>query len=186
MPDTPRIIAGRLRGRHLAVPPGPHTRPTAIRLRQAIFDILAHAPWAGGALLEGAAVLDGFAGSGALGLEALSRGATTVTFIEQDRAALAALRRNIESCAAQTETRIIAADMTRPPPGPPQDVIFLDPPYGKDLLPPSLRGLRQAGWLAPGTLVVAEFGRLDPAPDSGAILAQRVHGAGQMIAWREN
>ena len=87
-----RIIAGRWKGRALVAPPGLATRPTSDRARQAIFDQLWHAPWAGRAVVENATVLDGFAGTGAMGLEALSRGAARVFFMEQDRAALAALQ----------------------------------------------------------------------------------------------
>ena len=94
-----RIVAGQWRGRTLAAPAGAATRPTADRVRQALFDMLLHAPWGGRDRVEGAAVLDAFAGTGALGLEALSRGAATATFIERDRAALAALRANIAAWA---------------------------------------------------------------------------------------
>ncbi|HEY5299219.1 MAG TPA: RsmD family RNA methyltransferase [Acetobacteraceae bacterium] len=90
-----RIIAGAWRGRALIAPPGETIRPTADRVRQALFDMLLHAPWAGPDTLKGARVLDAFAGTGALGLEALSRGAAHVTFMERDRAALTALRANI-------------------------------------------------------------------------------------------
>ena len=90
-----RIIAGAWRGRALQTPPGDTTRPTADRVRQALFDMLLHAPWGGRATIDGARVLDVFAGTGAFGLEALSRGAAFATFIEQDRAALVALRANI-------------------------------------------------------------------------------------------
>ena len=87
-----RIITGACRGRALAAPPGDKTRPTADRVRQALFDMLMHAPWAGRTAIEDAQVLDAFAGTGALGLESLSRGAAGASFIERDRAALAALR----------------------------------------------------------------------------------------------
>jgi 16S rRNA (guanine(966)-N(2))-methyltransferase RsmD len=89
-----RIIAGAWRGRALAAPPGLATRPTADRVRQSLFDMILHAAWGGRAVLEGAMVLDAFAGTGALGLEALSRGAESAVFFERDRAALAALRAN--------------------------------------------------------------------------------------------
>src|SRR5271166_2589163 len=95
-----RIVAGRWRGRALQAPQGAGTRPTADRVRQALFDMLMHAPWGGKSLVEGALVLDVFAGTGALGLEALSRGAANAVFVERSRAALAALRGNIDACRA--------------------------------------------------------------------------------------
>ncbi len=95
-----RIIAGSWRGRSLVAPRGDTTRPTADRVRQALFDMLMHAPWAGRSAIEGATVLDGFAGTGALGLEALSRGAGSVCFFESDPEALRALRANIAACKA--------------------------------------------------------------------------------------
>ena len=100
-----RIVAGAWRGRTLVAPPGAATRPTADRVRQALFDMLLHAPWAGRDAIEGAVVLDAFAGTGALGLEALSRGAARAVFIERDRAALAALRANIAACRRARPSR---------------------------------------------------------------------------------
>jgi 16S rRNA (guanine966-N2)-methyltransferase len=124
-------------------------------------------------------VLDGFAGTGALGLEALSRGAAAAWFIEKDRAALAALRANVASCGAG---RVLAADMLRPPPGQPCGLVFLDPPYGRGLLPLAVAALRQAGWLAPGAILVAEAAA-DESPALGELLAERRHGAGRVTVW---
>ena len=92
-------------------PPGQGTRPTADRVRQALFDMLLHAPWGGRAMIEGAVVLDVFAGTGALGLEALSRGAATACFIEQDAAALRALRANVVACRAEGRVQVVARDV---------------------------------------------------------------------------
>ncbi|MFT9160275.1 MAG: RsmD family RNA methyltransferase, partial [Acetobacter sp.] len=133
-----RIIAGARKGRVLVTPEGSATRPTADRVRQALFDMLAHAPWGGADLLAGAHVLDAFAGTGALGLEALSRGAGHATFFETDRAALAALRANIRACGWENRCTVIARDVTAPPrikadqtpAGPvPASLVFVDPPY---------------------------------------------------------
>ena len=110
-----RIIAGAHRGRRLVAPEGDRTRPTADRVRQALFDMLWHAPWAGRERIEGARVLDAFAGTGALGLEALSRGAAQASFIENDRAALAALRANIAGCKEEARCNALAADALKPP-----------------------------------------------------------------------
>ncbi len=179
-----RIIAGSQRGRRLLAPVGAATRPTADRVRQALFDMLAHAPWAENAL-AGGAVLDVFAGSGALGLEALSRGAANAVFIETSRAAREALEANIAACGMNTRARVLAADATRPPPGTPQTLILLDPPYGQGLLAPTLAALEAAGWLAPGCLIAAELGRADPLPpELGPPLADRGHGAARLAVWR--
>jgi 16S rRNA (guanine966-N2)-methyltransferase len=175
-----RIIAGAWRGRTLRAPPGEATRPTAERLRQALFDMLLYAPWGG--RLDGMAVLDAFAGTGALGLEALSRGAAAAWFIERDRAALAALRANVAACQP-SQARVLGGDVLHPPPGSPCDLVFLDPPYGQDLLPRALAALRGAGWIAPAALIVAEAAS-DEAPDLGVLLAERSHGAGRVTIWR--
>ncbi len=179
-----RIVAGAWRGRALSAPPGQTTRPTADRVRQALFDMLLHAPWGGRALMEGALVLDAFAGTGALGLEALSRGAAHATFIEQDRAALSALRANIAACSAAERCTVLPGSALAPPTGPSCGLVFLDPPYGQDLVPRALAALRAAGRLAPGALVVAETGRQEPPPTDAALLADRSHGAARLTIWR--
>jgi 16S rRNA (guanine966-N2)-methyltransferase len=177
-----RIIGGRFRGRRLTAPPGAATRPTSDRVRQALFDMLLHAPWAADAV-TGARVLDAFAGTGALGLEALSRGAAVATFLERDRAALAALRANVAACGAGGSARVIEADALRPPRGSPATLAFLDPPYGQGYLPRAVAALEAAGWLAPDALLVAELGRDEPSPFV-ALLAVRVHGAARLEATR--
>ena len=180
--SAPRIIAGRWKGRRLLAPEGPRTRPTSDRARQAIFDMLWHAPWAGRDRVEGARVLDGFAGTGALGLEALSRGAAHATFLENDPAALAAIRANLLACRG-AEGRVIPADAARPPrAAEPCTLVFLDPPYGMELLPPALAALGRAGWIAPGALLCCELGPGDDAPAEGfREVAQRTHGK---ATWR--
>ncbi len=180
-----RIIAGSLRGRVLSAPPGAATRPTADRARQALFDMLWHAPWAGRAAVDGAHVLDAFAGTGALGLEALSRGAAQVTFIENNKAALKAIRDNIGACRVEAQCRLLVADATRPPPAPaPFSLVFLDPPYGQDLAPRALAALRAAGWIAPGALVVVEVAA-EENPHLPGIIDSRTHGAARIIVLRE-
>jgi 16S rRNA (guanine966-N2)-methyltransferase len=182
-----RIIAGRHRGRALAAPAGEVTRPTAGRLRQALFDMLWHAPWAGRAAIEGAAVLDAFAGSGALGLEALSRGAARAAFCEQDRAALTALRKNIAACREEARALVVVGDATRPPRAAfAATLVFLDPPYAAGLVPAALAALAPAGWIAPGALLVAEIGRDEALdwPGGTTPLAERGHGAGRVVVAR--
>jgi len=178
-----RIIAGAWRGRALQAPPGDATRPTADRVRQALFDRLMHAPWAGRAVLDGARIVDAFAGTGALGLEALSRGAAHATFIECDRAALAALRANVAACRAEARCTVLAADALRPPPGMPAGLVFLDPPYGANLVPQAVTALSAAGWLAPSALIIAEVGRDDPSPVPDP-LDDRIQGAARVTIWR--
>ncbi len=179
-PLSPRIIAGAWKGRKLTAPPGLETRPTGTRARQAVFDILAHAPWCD---LRGAKVLDVFAGTGAYGLEALSRGAASAVFFEQSPAALTALRQNITAC--QANARIIPGNIFAPPPGEPHNLIFLDPPYAQNLIPQALSTLRTRNWLAPGAIIVAEFGLGDEmqTPD---LLAERAHGKARVKIWRED
>lgn len=178
-----RIIAGRYKGRRLASPAGAETRPTADRARQALFDMLMHAPWAEDAV-RGAVVLDCFAGTGALGLEALSRGAATAWFIENGRAALAALRANIATCGAGDLCHVVAADARKPPRGEACGLVFLDPPYGQGLVPLALTALGSAGWIAPDALIVAEVGAAEPPPTESELLAERSHGAARICAWR--
>lgn len=178
-----RIVAGAWRGRGLASPPGEETRPTADRVRQALFDRLMHAPWAGRGAVEGVRVLDAFAGTGALGLEALSRGAGHATFIESGRAALATLRANVAACRAETRCAVLPADALHPPPGQACGLLFLDPPYGRDLVGPALVALQAAGWVAPGALMVAEIGRNDGLPRPNPV-DDRVQGAARVLIWR--
>jgi 16S rRNA (guanine966-N2)-methyltransferase len=181
-----RIIAGRHKGRAIAAPEGDQTRPTSDRARQAIFDIIAHAPWSPG--LAGTRVIDLFAGSGALGLEALSRGAAFCLFVETDEAARGAVRRNIEALNLFGETRLHRRDATalgmRPASaGPPFDLAFLDPPYNAGLAAPAIQALDAGGWLAPAALVVLERSALEARPDlpDYEILDERLWGAAQVL-----
>jgi 16S rRNA (guanine966-N2)-methyltransferase len=180
-----RIVAGIWRGRTLIAPPGSQTRPTADRVRQALFDMLLHAPWGGRDAVEGAHVLDVFAGTGALGLEALSRSAAHVTFIEHDRAALAALRANIAACRVEHCCTVLPVDALGALPNERARLVFLDPPYGHDLVRRAVSHLRTAARLAPDAIMVAETGRDEPAPTSAPLLAERVHGVARISIWRE-
>jgi 16S rRNA (guanine966-N2)-methyltransferase len=155
-----RIIAGRFRGTHLAPvgagDPAAQLRPTSDRVREAVFSILAARP--GGDPVPGARVLDLFAGTGALGLEALSRGAARVAFVEDGAAARAILRRNIEITRTMGETDVWRRDATRlgENRGAPYTLVFLDPPYGRGLGERALASAAAGGWLAPGAVVVWE------------------------------
>jgi 16S rRNA (guanine966-N2)-methyltransferase len=155
-----RITSGAWRGRTLGAPAGRAVRPTADRVRQAIFNRLRHGPFfAGGegGFLEGVAVLDGFAGSGAFGLEALSNGAAAARFLENARPSLAALRANIARLGAEATAGVIAVDATRPPPAPaPHALAFLDPPYRQGLGEAAIAALGARGWFAPSALIIWE------------------------------
>jgi len=162
-----RIVSGRFRGRTLVAPGGSNTRPTADRARQALFDVLAHAPWA--VDFEGARVIDLYAGSGALGFEALSRGAVFGLFVETDEAARGAIRDNVEALHLFGETRVHRRDATDLGPRPasagqPFDLAFLDPPYRLGLGEKTLAELAAHGWLTPGATVVFERGADEPEP----------------------
>jgi 16S rRNA (guanine966-N2)-methyltransferase len=184
MTEGPRIIAGLWKGRKLTAPTGLVTRPTSGRARQAAFDILLHAAWAGHEFVRAARVLDVFAGTGAYGLEALSRGAASATFMELNGQALAAIGANIAACKVAGRTLVVAGDAMRPKPGHPHDLVFLDPPYGQDAVPRALAALRAAGWLAPGAVVVAEFGPEDEPMAGPLILAERRHGKARLLFWK--
>ena len=183
-----RIVGGSHRGRRLVAPPGEKVRPTSDRAREALFNILSHGAFAAeGVPFAEKPVLDAFAGTGALGLEALSRGASEAVFIENDREALIGLRRNIAELDETTRSRVIAADATRPPRAPvPCAVAFLDPPYASGLAEPALSALAAAGWLLPDALAVAEVGAREPfmAPPGFVMLDQRVYGAARLIFLR--
>jgi 16S rRNA (guanine966-N2)-methyltransferase len=182
-----RIVAGAWRGRTLVAPPGQGTRPTADRVRQALFDMIMHAEWGGRALIEGAAVLDVFAGTGALGLEALSRGAASACFIESDPAPLRALRANIKACRAEDRTEVLAVDVVTGAvgrPTRPAGVVFLDPPYGLNLVPRALARLGDAGRIGPDTLIVGETGRDESWVPDEPLLAERHYGAARVVVFR--
>ena len=151
-----RIVGGALRGRRLAGPKSFSIRPTSDRLRETIFDILEHA-YPGS--IEAASVIDLFAGAGALGLEALSRGAARALFVDQGAEARALLRQNIEALGLGGVTRVFRRDARRLGRAPKAErfgLAFLDPPYGQNLAPPALAELARGEWLAPGALVVVE------------------------------
>jgi len=151
-----RIVGGRLGGRILTAPRSQNVRPTSDRLRESLFNILAHGY---GDPVTGARVLDLFAGTGALGLEAMSRGAAFALLIDDGAEARALIRQNVEALGLGGVTRIFRRDATRlgaVHPNAPFGLVFLDPPYRKGLAETSLASLRDGGWLAPGALVIAE------------------------------
>jgi 16S rRNA (guanine966-N2)-methyltransferase len=151
-----RIVGGRLRGRALAAPKSQAVRPTADRLRESVFNILTHAY---GDPVTGARVLDLFAGTGALGLEALSRGAAFALFVDDGAEARALLRENVQTLGLAAVTRIFRRDTTKLGPAHPVEpfgLVFLDPPYGKGLAEKALTSAREGGWLTSDALIVVE------------------------------
>ena len=157
-----RIVSGSLKGRRITTPPGEATRPTSDRARQAVFNILEHAPWSDG--LGGLRVIDLFAGSGAMGLEALSRGASACLFVENDRSAGEAIQANIQAMGQQGPARLLKRDATKLGQNAEAafDMAFLDPPYGKGLGEMALAALTLGGWLRPDALAVLERGAGEP------------------------
>lgn len=177
-----RIVAGTLKGRTVRTPDGRLTRPTSERTREAIFNILAHASWAPS--LEGARVMDCFAGSGALGFEALSRGAAFCLFVETSAQARGCIRSNIENFQLFGATRIhrrSATDLGPKPAGVGDrfDLVFLDPPYGEGLIEPAIAQLEQGNWVSTKAVIVAETAADDqvPAPAGWREASTRVYGA---------
>lgn len=183
-----RIVGGTFRGRPLVAPEGRDAvRPTADRTREAVFNILMHRFQGQGFTFYDARTLDVFAGTGAMGLEALSRGAGRVTFLEQDGAALRALDANVRAMRADEDTDVVKGDATRPPTAPARhELVFLDPPYDRDLLTPALSALARAGWLAPDALCVAEHRFSDDltAPDGFEVLDERRYGKAKVTFLR--
>ncbi len=175
-----RIIAGTWRGRALASlgkgDQGAHLRPTTDRVRESLFSMLAGGRF--GDPIEGARVLDLFAGTGALGLEALSRGADTALFVDDGRVAQRLIRENITKCGAGAEATLAARDATRlgPNPDAPYTLIFLDPPYGKALGEKALVAALAGGWIAKDALVVWEESAAVIPPEGLSLLDERRYG----------
>ena len=175
-----RVTGGRLAGRTLRAPKGLGTRPTTDRVRESLFGALEHAE---GAPLDGARVLDLFAGSGALGIEAVSRGAAFCLFVETAAPARGAIRDNTEGLGLNGVTRLhrrSATSLGAKPAGmgPPFTLAFLDPPYGQGLIAPTLAGLADGVWLARGALAVCEQDRREDAPHAPGFetVAERAYG----------
>jgi 16S rRNA (guanine966-N2)-methyltransferase len=178
-----RIVGGRLKGRALKTPASREIRPTSDRLREAMFDILAHR-YVG--RLEGARVVDLFAGTGALAIEALSRGASFALLVDNGVDARALLRANVEALGLGGVTRIWRADATslgRAPSGPRFDLAFLDPPYDRGFAGLALAGLLDGGWLAPDALVVVEESAKAAmvAPDGLELADERAYGDTKLV-----
>jgi 16S rRNA (guanine966-N2)-methyltransferase len=183
-----RIVGGRHRGRRLSAPPGDTVRPTSDRAREALFDILSHGEFAAeGIPFFEETVLDAFAGTGALGLEALSRGAAQAVFFERNPEALEVLRHNVARLGESARARILPYDATRPPRAGVQcAVVFIDPPYRSGLAAPALGAIAAAGWLAPDALAVIEVRAREELelPAGFARLEERIYGAARLVFLR--
>jgi 16S rRNA (guanine966-N2)-methyltransferase len=184
-----RIVAGKLKGRAIVAPDGMGTRPTSDRARQAIFNVLEHAAWA--EPLQGARVMDLFAGSGALGFEAMSRGAAFALFVETDEDARGAIRDNADAYGLMGATRVhrrSATDLGVRPgsDGEAFDLAFLDPPYAKGLGEQALARLVDGNWLKSGAIVVFERGSDEPEIDTPGYdrLDARDYGAARVLFLR--
>lgn len=176
-----RIIAGIWRGRPLDAPPGQGTRPTADRVRETLFSMLTSRLGS----FEGLRVADLYAGSGALGFEALSRGAAAVTFVENDRAAAATIRRNGERLGASQRIRILGGSALALPSSEPFEMIFADPPYADGSGSAVVAAVEKAGWLAPGGWMSVETARADAVDAAGFELeTDRVVGRARLTLLR--
>jgi 16S rRNA (guanine966-N2)-methyltransferase len=178
-----RIVAGKFRGLSLASPKDDRVRPTSDRVREALFNVLMHNDFGSGFKIEGARVLDLFAGTGALGLEALSRGAAYVLFVDDHFESRALIRRNVEAAHATGATKIWRRDATAlgdmpGNAGGPFDLVFLDPPYRKGLVALALRSASDGGWLTPRALVAVELAEdeMFEAPPGFSLLDERTYG----------
>ncbi len=176
-----RIVAGQFKGRPIAAPKTDATRPTSDRARESLFNRIAHAAWA--PALDGARVIDLFAGSGALGLEALSRGAASCLFVENAHAACSVIRKNVDALGLASIARLHRRSAVELGPRPdsvsaPCDLAFLDPPYHKSLVAPCLAALVAGDWLADDALIVVETA-VDETPvfDGFELVSERKSGA---------
>ncbi len=175
-----RIISGRFKGRRIDAPGDPQIRPTSDRLRERIFSILQSRVGS----FEGLSVADVFAGTGAMGIEAVSRGATKAWFVEKHEGSLALLRGNLEKVGIAGLGRVIAADARQlPKADEPFDILFLDPPYRRRLAEPTLTSLVECGWAGNESLVIVEIASDDPfdLPDGFRMVDERQQGNSRVV-----
>jgi len=177
-----RITSGTLAGRKIEPPLSDATRPMMDRVRQALFNILLHRDWGKqiGDLFEGEThALDAFCGTGALAFESISNGVVTATLFDQDSAAIKIARQNAATLGITDKCNIMAGDATMPPSAPiPCKLVFLAPPYRKNLLLPALEALDQAGWIAPHAVIVAETAKTEKlaTPPGYELVVARAYG----------
>lgn len=179
-----QIIAGKHRGRKLETPQGRDIRPTGARVREAVFNILTHLPHSSGPMLMDAEVADICCGSGAMGMEALSRGAAHCYFIDQSREALALVKATVERFREDAHCTLLRQEATRLPPAPkPCRLVFIDPPYHKNLLPPILAAALAKNWLALEGLIVTEMSHKEAfeCPPELEIRLDRIYGHTRVV-----
>ena len=177
-----RVVGGSLRGRRIEAPDDDRVRPTSDRARESLFNILTQGRQ--GNVVDGAEVLDAFAGSGALGIEALSRGAAFVTFLEKDRAAVKLIAANLKALGLEARAQVLLSDATRPPVSRRvASLALLDPPYGSALGAPALAALAAGGWLAPEALATLEVERGEEVavPEGFTLVDERTYGRAKIL-----
>jgi 16S rRNA (guanine966-N2)-methyltransferase len=184
-----KIVGGKHRGRSIATPEGMTTRPTSNRARESLFNILMHANWRddGTSPLVDARVLDAFAGSGALGIEALSRGAAHASFLDNDATAIRLIGENLRKIGEAANAKVIRADATRPPPSREGcNLVLLDPPYRSGLAAPALAALADAGWVAPDAVATVELASTEDIvpPTDFETIDERRYGAAKIVILR--
>ncbi len=184
-----RIVGGRFKGRRLESPADRRIRPTSDRAREALFNLLGHGPYGGpaGPMPIGRDVLDVFAGSGALGLEALSRGARHISFIENAPDALRLLKQNSDGMATEDDIAVVRRDATRPGPAPrAHDLVLMDPPYHSGLAYPALAALVSEGWLSEDGIIAIELAKDEAfeTPSGFDLLEDRRYGAARLVILR--
>ena len=176
-----RIVAGRHRGRNIIAPDGVDIRPTSDRVRESLFNVLEHRDWGKGgvSILSGARVLDAFCGTGACGLEALSRGAGQATFMDNNNTAIDLCRRNIAALEEHERSNVLRNNCLQPVRSPqPYDLIFLDPPYKANIAAAAMQSLSVNGWMAEGAICAVESSsdeQINPAADT-TLLEDRKYG----------
>lgn len=182
-----KITGGKYKGKNIDARPDKTLRPTSGRIREVVFNILRHGRFMKNEnfihddnpdLIEGRRVVDIFCGTGALGIEALSRGAAHVTFIDQNAKTLSITHKNLESLGEENNSALIRSDSTNLPCATsPCNLVFIDPPYGMNLVTPSLKTLRDNGWLEMGSVIIVEQGKKDElvVPDGFNLLDERTH-----------
>ena len=178
-----RIVGGKHKGKALSAPKGKTTRPTSDRARESVFNVLAHG--IDGIEITNARIADVFAGTGALGLEALSRGGIFCIFIESEKNTIATLRQNIAALGEEASTSIISslAEKAPVPPGGAVDIAFLDAPYGNGLTTPALERLVANGWFRPGSIAIIEVGKDEKLelPTAFNIIKEKISGAAKHV-----
>jgi len=182
-----KITAGKYHGKNIDARPDKTLRPTSGKVREAVFNILRHGRFfkddrfisdGNNELVEGRRVIDIFCGTGALGIEALSRGATHLTLVDQNARTLSVAQKNIENLGEAANTTFIRSDSTMLPSATiPCKLAFVDPPYGKNLAKPALKSLASAGWLEKGSVIILELGKQDEVEsfDNFVKLDERLH-----------